>query len=128
MLEMFINKMHLIDPDLLVSHNLCGGVFEILLARIAMLKINHWSRIGRLRKSNMPMRKMDSNSYGGASWVPRLVTCGRLLVDTFLNAKELVRETNYDLGHLSKTQLKKERKEFDDDMLPRLYMNTDNLF
>jgi len=59
MLEMLINKMHLIDPDLIAAHNLCGGVFEILLSRIAMMRINHWSRIGRLRKSTMPMRKMD---------------------------------------------------------------------
>jgi len=125
MLEMFINKMHLIDPDLLVAHNLCGGVFEVLLARIAMLRVQHWSRIGRLRKNTMPTRKMDS--YGGASWVPRLVTCGRLLVDTFLNAKELVRETNYDLGHLCKTQLNKERKEFDEDLLPKLFMVSENL-
>jgi hypothetical protein len=29
------------------------------------------------------------------------VSVGRLLVDTFVSAKELVRETNYDLGYLS---------------------------
>jgi DNA polymerase alpha subunit A len=104
MLEMLINKMHLIDPDLLVSHNLCGGVFEVLLSRIGMLRINHWSRIGRLKKSQMPMRKLDGGqSYGGSNWVPRQVSCGRLLVDTFLAAKELVRETTYSLGHLAKT-------------------------
>ena len=34
MLEMFINKLHMIDPDLLVAHNLCGSIIEILLARI----------------------------------------------------------------------------------------------
>jgi hypothetical protein len=67
----------------------------------------------------MPSRKTDS--FGGNNWIPRIVSCGRLLVDTFLNAKELVRETNYDLGHLAKSQLKQERKDFDDDMLPRFY-------
>jgi hypothetical protein len=66
----------------------------------------------------MPSRKSDSI---GGNWIPRIVSCGRLLVDTFLNAKELVRETNYDLGHLAKTQLKQDRKDFDDDMLPRFY-------
>jgi len=34
MLETFISKLYLIDPDLLIAHNLCGGLFEILLARI----------------------------------------------------------------------------------------------
>ena len=100
MLETFINKLHLIDPDLLVSHNLCGSVIEILLARISYLRINHWSRLGRMKRAQMPQRKFDASFH---SWVPRQVSCGRLLVDTFLNAKELVRETNYDLGHLVKS-------------------------
>jgi deoxycytidine triphosphate deaminase len=66
----------------------------------------------------MPNRKADNLAN---SWIPRMVSCGRLLVDTFLNSKELIRETNYDLGNLAKTQLKQERKDFDEDMLPRFY-------
>ena len=54
MLETFISKLHLIDPDLLVSHNLCGSVIEVLLARISYLRINHWSRLGRLKRAQMP--------------------------------------------------------------------------
>jgi len=122
---MFINKLHLIDPDLLVSHNLCGSVIEVLLARISYLRINHWSRLGRMKRGQMPQRKFDS---GFNSWVPRQVSCGRLLVDTFLNAKELVRETNYDLGHLTRTQLKKERRDFDDELLPRIYQHSESIF
>jgi hypothetical protein len=49
----------------------------------------------------MPNRKADN--IGGNAWIPRIVSCGRLLVDTFLNAKELIRETNYELGNLAKT-------------------------
>lgn len=120
MLETFIHKIHQIDPDLIVSHNLCGSTIEVLLARIQLLRISHWSRIGRLKRSNMPNRKSDQV---GGNWIPRIVSCGRLLVDTFLNAKELVRETNYDLGHLAKVQLKQDRKDFDEDMLPRFYQN-----
>ena len=100
MLEMFINKLHLIDPDLLIAHGLCSNIIEVLLSRIQFLKINHWSRIGRMKRGQMPMRKADGG-FGGHSWVPRQVSCGRLLVDTFLNSKELIRETNYDLGHLA---------------------------
>jgi DNA polymerase alpha subunit A len=101
MLEMFINKLYVIDPDLLVAHNLCGSMIEILLARISFLRIAHWSRIGRLKRSQMPTRKLDHS--GANSWIPRIVSCGRLLVDTFLNSKELIRETNYDLGNLART-------------------------
>ena len=115
---MFINKLTLIDPDLIVSHNLCGSVIEVLLARISYMRIAHWSRLGRLKRNQMPQRKFDQGFH---SWMPRQVSCGRLLVDTFLNAKELVRETNYDLSHLARTQLKKERREFDDELLPRIF-------
>ena len=125
MLETFISKLHLIDPDLLVSHNLCGSVIEVLLARISYLRINHWSRLGRMKRGQMPQRKFDSGFH---SWVPRQVSCGRLLVDTFLNAKELIRETNYDLGHLTRTQLKKDRREFDDELLPRIYQHSESIF
>ena len=33
-MEAFIAKFFMIDPDVLLSHNLCGSVFEILMARI----------------------------------------------------------------------------------------------
>lgn len=34
MLEAFINKVFIIDPDLLIAHNLCAGIIELILARI----------------------------------------------------------------------------------------------
>ena len=124
MIEVFVSKLFQLDPDLLIAHNLCGSAIEILLARINYLKIQHWSRIGRMKRSMMPNRKADGNS---GSWVPRQVSCGRLLVDTFLNAKELIRETSYELGTLAKTQLKLGRTDYDEDMLPNLYKNSDRL-
>ena len=67
MIDAFINRLTMVDPDLLVAHNLTGGAFELLLSRIQFLKINHWSRIGRLKKQNMPNKKVDGNSsYGGS--------------------------------------------------------------
>jgi DNA polymerase alpha subunit A len=71
----------------------------------------------------MPIKKGE----GASSWIPRAVTSGRLLVDTFLNAKELIRETNYDLGYLAKMQLNKERHDFDDEMLPKFYNTTQEI-
>ena len=59
--------------------------------------------------------------------MPRQVSCGRLLVDTFLNAKELVRETKYDLGHLSKVLMDKDRLEYDPDMLKDFYRSSEKL-
>jgi DNA polymerase alpha subunit A len=50
-LEVFISLLAKYDPDMLISHNLCGGIFELLLARIDFLHIMHWSRIGRFKRS-----------------------------------------------------------------------------
>jgi DNA polymerase alpha subunit A len=127
MLEALIARFHQIDPDVLLSHNLCGSVFEIIMARIQFFSVPHWSRIGRLKKSQFPTRKLDQGGYSGSSWIPRMVSCGRLLVDTFVSSKELVRETNYDLGFLAQKQLKTTRKDFDDDMLKEFYLTSDRL-
>lgn len=59
MIEAFIAKIYQLDPDLMVAHNLCGGMFDLLLSRIQQLKINHWSRIGRLKKNQIPNKKVD---------------------------------------------------------------------
>ena len=44
-----------------------------------------------------------------------------------MNAKELVRETKYDLGHLSKVLLQKSRLEYDPDLLRDFYRTSDKL-
>jgi DNA polymerase alpha subunit A len=97
------------------------------MARIQFYNIPHWSRIGRLKKQNFPTRKFDQGGYTGSSWVPRMVSCGRLLVDTFVSSKELVRETQYDLGYLAQKQLKTTRKDFDDEKLSEFYLTSDRL-
>lgn len=127
LLEALIARFHQVDPDVILSHNLCGSVFEILLARINFFNVPHWSRIGRLKKKNFPSRKMDQGGYTGSQWIPRMVTCGRLMVDTYVSSKELLRETNYDLGNLAEKQLKTTRQDFDDDMLPEFYLTSDRI-
>ena len=56
-----------------------------------------------------------------------MVSCGRLLVDTFVSSKELVRETQYDLGYLAQRQLKTTRKEFDDEKLADFFQTSERL-
>ena len=34
LIEALIARFYQVDPDVLLSHNLCGSVFEILMARI----------------------------------------------------------------------------------------------
>ena len=49
------------------------------------------------------------------------------MVDTYVSSKELIRETNYDLGNLAQKQLKTTRQDFDDDMLPDFYLTSDRI-
>ena len=89
-----------------------------------MLNVPHWSRIGRLKKNSIPTRKTDQGGYSGSAWIPRMVSCGRLMVDTFVSSKELVRETQYDLTYLAQRQLKTSRQDFDEDMLPQFFLTS----
>jgi DNA polymerase alpha subunit A len=126
LLEALIARLYKVDPDVLVAHGLSGSVMEIILSRIKQLKVPHWSRIGRFKRQHVPHSR-NEHGYSGGGWIPRLATAGRLLVDTFLNSKELVRETNYDLTYLADRQLKTQRQDFDDDMLPNFYLTTDKI-
>jgi len=103
LLELFINRINALDPDILIGHDLYSNLFEKILSRIQDKKMNNWSRLGRLQKIAPP--KGNSNLFK-----TRYATVGRLLCDTYLSARELVREPDYSIEHLSRVHLGKERK------------------
>lgn len=77
-----------------------------------------WHKLGRLRRSrNVPLLARERNS----------VTVGRLLCDTQIAAKELIRAKSYDLTELAKQILKKERKEVCQTELSNYYKSTNDL-
>jgi DNA polymerase alpha subunit A len=39
------------DPDLIVGHNFVGFHLDVLLHRMRAQNVDHWSRLGRLRRS-----------------------------------------------------------------------------
>jgi DNA polymerase elongation subunit (family B) len=45
---------HRADPDAIVGHDFLGVSLDILLYRMRELKVDHWSRIGRFRRSKWP--------------------------------------------------------------------------
>lgn len=50
----FLAKMAKIDPDLVVGHGMLSGELDVLIHRLAHLRIPNWSRLGRLRRANIP--------------------------------------------------------------------------
>ncbi|XP_023263008.1 DNA polymerase alpha catalytic subunit-like, partial [Seriola lalandi dorsalis] len=115
LLGFFLAKMHKIDPDVLVGHDIFGFDLEVLLQRINACKVPHWSKIGRLRRANMP--KLG----GRGSFAEKSATCGRLVCDVEISAKELIRCKSYHLTELAVQVLKTERVTVPQEEIKNLY-------
>ncbi|XP_004872292.1 DNA polymerase alpha catalytic subunit isoform X2 [Heterocephalus glaber] len=103
LLGFFLAKVHKLDPDIIVGHNIYGFELEVLLQRINVCKVPYWSKIGRLKRSNMP--KLGSRSGFGE----RNATCGRMICDVEISAKELIHCKSYHLSELVQQILRIER-------------------
>ncbi|VDP95267.1 unnamed protein product, partial [Echinostoma caproni] len=51
LLGRFLTRLHKLDPDLVIGHDLWGHQIELLVQRLQANKVAHWHRIGRLRRS-----------------------------------------------------------------------------
>ncbi|XP_047424576.1 DNA polymerase alpha catalytic subunit isoform X2 [Mugil cephalus] len=121
LLGFFLAKMHKIDPDVLVGHDIFGFDLEVLLQRINVCKVPHWSKIGRLRRANMP--KLG----GRGSFAEKSATCGRLVCDVEISAKELIRCKSYHLTELAAQVLKTERIVVPPEDIKNLYSDSPHL-
>ncbi|XP_070539037.1 DNA polymerase alpha catalytic subunit-like [Ptychodera flava] len=105
LLGYFLAKIHKIDPDVIVGHDIYGFDLDVLLHRINANKVPHWSKIGRLKRQIMP--KLSSGGRGG--YTEKTATCGRLVADIKISARELIRCKSYDLTELASHILKHQR-------------------
>ncbi|KAM3860865.1 DNA polymerase alpha catalytic subunit [Diretmus argenteus] len=120
LLGFFLAKMHKIDPDVLVGHDFFGFDLEVLLQRINVCRVPHWSKIGRLRRVNMP-------KLGGRGSFTKSATCGRLVCDVEISAKELIRCKSYHLTELTTQVLKTERVTIQQENIKNLYSDSPHL-
>jgi DNA polymerase Pol2 len=118
MLSLLTTQIGKWDPDILVGHNAWGYDMQLLLARCVDHKVNTWSKFGRCRKMQLPNR---SHFNSGKDWVIGDAVSGRLLCDTYLSAKEHLRETTYSLKNLAETQLKTVRQEIEPMDIPAYF-------
>ena len=79
-----------------------------ICACTSLHQVPNWSRLGRLRRSQMPR---SGSGAGGNNTFFGVVAAGRLVCDTYLAAKDLIRETTYALTELVASQLKVKRVE-----------------
>jgi DNA polymerase Pol2 len=119
LLNRLLTQIGLWDPDVIVGHNAWGYDIEVLLNRCAENKVASWSKIGRRRRTQPP--KPNQFSKGNKEWVIADAITGRVLCDTYVSAKELLRETTYSLTSLASTQLKTQRIEIEPVDIPQWF-------
>ncbi|KAJ1286388.1 hypothetical protein BS78_03G349500 [Paspalum vaginatum] len=130
LLNRLMIELSKLDCDVLVGHNISGFDLDVLLHRAQTCKVpsSMWSKIGRLRRSIMPRLTKGNTLYGsGAS--PGIMSCiaGRLLCDTYLCSRDLLKEVSYSLTQLAETQLKKSRKEVSPHDIPLMFQSSGEL-
>ena len=113
LLNYFIAMLQRHDPDILVGHNFLGFDLGILLHRMRACKVDFWSKIGRLNWTQWPKSKAGSTLSTEASYAEKQILCGRIVCDTYLAAKDLIKAKNYSLGTLAESQLGLQRGPFD---------------
>ncbi|KAK4650824.1 DNA-directed DNA polymerase alpha catalytic subunit pol1 [Podospora pseudocomata] len=78
MLSFFLAQVDVVDPDVIMGHQLEGVDYSILLNRLHEKKTHQWSRLGRLRRSQWPA---SMGKVGGNVFAERQIMSGRLLCD-----------------------------------------------
>lgn len=112
LLSWFLSIYQNIDPDLVVTFDSNDCQLDILCNRVTFLKIPNWSRIGRLKISQIPGRRVSE------------FFIGRMVCDVKLSATELIKSRSYDLGTLCQKILKigeDDRQEILYDNIPFVY-------
>ncbi|KAK7307110.1 hypothetical protein VNO77_39879 [Canavalia gladiata] len=130
LLNRLMLELHKMDSDVLVGHNISGFDLDVLLHRSQACKVpsSMWSKLGRLNRTTMPKFGRRSKTFGlGAD--PGIMSCiaGRLLCDTYLSSRDLLKEVNYSLTHLAKTHLNKFRKEVAPHDVPKMFQKAESL-
>jgi DNA polymerase alpha subunit A len=77
-LSFFLAQVDLVDPDVILGHQLEGVDYSILLNRLHEKKTHGWSRLGRLRRTAWPS---SIGKVGGNVFAERQIIAGRLLCD-----------------------------------------------
>ncbi|KAF7726453.1 DNA-directed DNA polymerase alpha catalytic subunit pol1 [Apophysomyces ossiformis] len=113
LLNFLIAKMHTCDPDVIVGHNFAGFDLDVLLHRMKALNTQNWHKLGRLKRKNWPKLQAGAGGSGDSTYQERMIMSGRLVCDTYLAAKDLIRSKSYRMTDLAQSQLKVNREDID---------------
>ncbi len=106
LINYFLAKLAKFDPDVLIGHALYNETLELLISRMQKLNVSLAGKLGRLKK---PLGRLG----GGILNKARALSQGRLLCDTFLSAKEVIKESDFSLSFLAGKHLNQNYKEIE---------------
>eukprot|EP00883_Tetradesmus_obliquus_P007895 jgi/Sobl393_1/18556/SZX64231.1 len=128
LLGCLLARLAAVDADVLLGHNIGAFELAVLLGRLQAHKVQLWSRLGRLKRSSFPKLTGGGHTFGGGAGPGVLsVLAGRLLCDTYLSARELVREVDYTLATLARSLLGQARSEVAPAELPARFESAQGL-
>ncbi|KAI5895199.1 uncharacterized protein SCHCODRAFT_02572448 [Schizophyllum commune H4-8] len=108
LLSSLLIALHRADADVIVGHDFVGVTLDVLLTRMKELTVDHWSRIGRFRRSKWPHIGKEGTNI-------RFMN-GRMLCDLSSDgAKSMIPSTTWSMTEMCKTHLKVERQDIDPD-------------
>ncbi|ORX91154.1 hypothetical protein K493DRAFT_409457 [Basidiobolus meristosporus CBS 931.73] len=127
LLNYLIAIIHKADPDVIVGHNFVGFDLDVLLHRMKANKVDHWSRLGRLRRTQWPQLQAGAGGMGDSTYAEKAIVSGRIICDTYLATKDLIRATSYSLSNLAKTELKINRENIEFEKIPYYFNSSRDL-
>lgn len=128
LLNYILTILQNVDPDILVGHNFLGFGLDVLLHRMKHHKIElNWSKLGRLRRKKWPKLQSGAGGMSESSWEEKQICSGRVVCDTYLTARDLIRSKNYSLQELASSQLGIQREELDSNNIPSMFWNAEDL-
>ncbi|KAF9116488.1 DNA polymerase alpha catalytic subunit [Mortierella sp. AM989] len=121
LLNRLLARFRTADPDVIVGHNFVGFDLDVLLHRMRHTKAEHWSRLGRLRRTVWPKLQSGAGGMGDTTAQEKNIMSGRLMCDTYIGAKEHVRAKSYSLTNLVALQLNLNREDVDYEKIPQYF-------
>ncbi|KUI54328.1 DNA polymerase alpha catalytic subunit [Cytospora mali] len=125
MLAFFLAQVDVVDPDVILGHQLEGVDYSVLLNRLNEKKTHQWSRLGRLRRSQWPS---SIGKMGGNVFAERQIMAGRLLCDL---ANDMGKSTMYKCSTWGLTEMcslylsgDNKRGDFDNEAALKTWANT----
>ncbi|KAJ3293855.1 DNA-directed DNA polymerase alpha catalytic subunit pol1, partial [Borealophlyctis nickersoniae] len=119
--------LHRNDPDIIVGHNFIDFDLDVLLHRMKANTVEHWSRIGRLRRTQWPKLQSGAGGINDSTYAERQIASGRLLCDTYRAAQDSVRAKSYSLTSLTQEILGIDRPNIDYDKISTYFWNANQL-